>query len=320
MVKDLRQSRSRWIELSWVYLVTLLVTGIGSAVQGQVAWLDGYLLVIAAATFLYLPLEVIARRGDDQAEYGIHRRGIVRATLIALGLCVIIFPPYTLGFHYWQTDVVGQHLASDEARFDRWPMAVRGVPARRNPAPGEVHVFHENQRFWLNWKLSTESKFEVVAISDKPLTALKGGWEINTRGASLTSVAPRGRATLATESSAVKFEIKMDNTKVDLDRIRVGAAFTSADSNPVSFHRGYWWLFELVLIQLLLIALPEEVFFRGYLQSTIDKLVGSDRKVFGVDFNVKSTFLVSALFAIGHFITIPNPARLAVFFPSIVFG
>ena len=30
--------------------------------------------------------------------------------------------------------------------------------------------------------------------------------------------------------------------------------------------------------------------------------------------------LTSALFAIGHIVTIPHPARLAVFFPSLLFG
>ena len=62
------KTRPLWRELSWVYALTLVVTGVASAVQGWVAWLDGYLLVIAAATFLYLPLEVLARRGADEGD------------------------------------------------------------------------------------------------------------------------------------------------------------------------------------------------------------------------------------------------------------
>ncbi len=49
--------------------------------------------------------------------------------------------------------------------------------------------------------------------------------------------------------------------------------------------------YSFILMQLLLVALPEEVFFRGYLQSKIGN-------------NIKGIIIVSLLFAVGHFITI----------------
>ena len=94
----------------------------------------------------------------------------------------------------------------------------------------------------------------------------------------------------------------------------------SADENPYRAERGYFWLLNLILVQLLLVALPEEVFYRGYLQSRLDGLIGRDRRILGVEINVASTVLTSALFAIGHVITIQSPTRLAVFFPSLLFG
>ena len=36
--------------------------------------------------------------------------------------------------------------------------------------------------------------------------------------------------------------------------------------------------------------------------------------------SLASLVLTSALFAAGHFLTIPHPQRLAVFFPSLLFG
>ena len=74
--------------------------------------------------------------------------------------------------------------------------------------------------------------------------------------------------------------------------------------------------YTFILVQLLLVALPEEVFFRGYLQ---DKLGN----------NIKGVIIVSLLFAIGHFITlcIGGTHNLSVcsqailtFFPSLVMG
>lgn len=78
-------------------------------------------------------------------------------------------------------------------------------------------------------------------------------------------------------------------------------------------------LTDAVLGQLVVVALPEEAFFRGYLQTALDRAWGRRVEVFGA--HVGPALLVSsAIFAIGHVATVPHPARLAVFFPSLVFG
>jgi uncharacterized protein len=71
--------------------------------------------------------------------------------------------------------------------------------------------------------------------------------------------------------------------------------------------------------QLLMIALPEEAFYRGYLQTTLERELGKTVEVFGTRVGW-GLVLTSAIFAVGHLCTELNPARLAVFFPSLVFG
>lgn len=71
--------------------------------------------------------------------------------------------------------------------------------------------------------------------------------------------------------------------------------------------------------QLLVIALPEEAFYRGYLQSTLDRVWQPRFRVLGAELG-PGLFVTSALFALGHLCTEFNAARLAVFFPSLVFG
>jgi membrane protease YdiL (CAAX protease family) len=71
--------------------------------------------------------------------------------------------------------------------------------------------------------------------------------------------------------------------------------------------------------QLLVIALPEEAFYRGYLQSALDEVYKPRFRVLGAELG-PSLLLSSALFALGHLCTEFNAARLAVFFPSLVFG
>jgi membrane protease YdiL (CAAX protease family) len=74
--------------------------------------------------------------------------------------------------------------------------------------------------------------------------------------------------------------------------------------------------YSFILTQLLLVALPEEVFFRGYLQHRFGN-------------TVKSVVIVSALFTVGHFITLciggdhsaaACAQAILTFFPSLVMG
>jgi membrane protease YdiL (CAAX protease family) len=100
------------------------------------------------------------------------------------------------------------------------------------------------------------------------------------------------------------------------------------------FWLGYqWWFrpdvilrwvppsdpFEEVLGQVFAVALPEEVFYRGYLQSALDKAWPPKWRVLGAVIG-PGLIVASIVFALGHVATTPNPSRLAVFFPSLLFG
>ena len=80
-----------------------------------------------------------------------------------------------------------------------------------------------------------------------------------------------------------------------------------------------WPLASALLAELLVIALPEEAFYRGYLQSSLDRALGKPWRVLGAELGLGLP-LASAVFAVGHLLTELHPARLAVFFPSLVFG
>jgi membrane protease YdiL (CAAX protease family) len=76
---------------------------------------------------------------------------------------------------------------------------------------------------------------------------------------------------------------------------------------------------SMALGELLVIALPEEAFYRGYLQTSLDRELKPGFTLFGTRFSL-GIVVTSAIFALGHLLTELNPARLAVFFPSLVFG
>jgi len=70
--------------------------------------------------------------------------------------------------------------------------------------------------------------------------------------------------------------------------------------------------------QLLVVALPEEFFYRGYLQQRLKLRYGPGRRALGISVGA-AFFVTQGLFALGHLVE-PYPWRLAVFFPALLFG
>ena len=96
------------------------------------------------------------------------------------------------------------------------------------------------------------------------------------------------------------------------------------------FYRSWWfhlplridvpqdWLL-LLLYHLLCVALPEEVFYRGYVQSRLNRAF--PRTVNLLYARVGFGWLYTALlFALGHYIISLRPESLATFFPGLLFG
>jgi membrane protease YdiL (CAAX protease family) len=75
-----------------------------------------------------------------------------------------------------------------------------------------------------------------------------------------------------------------------------------------------------LLTQLLIVALPEEALFRGYVQGRLHDAFGDRVRLLGVTLSMRAWLLQAALFALIHFAVEPFPARLAVFFPALLFG
>lgn len=75
----------------------------------------------------------------------------------------------------------------------------------------------------------------------------------------------------------------------------------------------------LALTQLLVVALPEELFYRGWLQTSLARAVpGAGVRVLGARLG-RGFLLTQLLFALGHLVTL-QPWRVGTFFPGLLFG
>ena len=88
----------------------------------------------------------------------------------------------------------------------------------------------------------------------------------------------------------------------------------------IAFHlrlpAGYGW--TNVVDELFVTALPEEFFYRGWLQARLKRVWPGGPRLLGALVG-PALLVTSALFALGH-LAIFQVSRLAVFFPALLFG
>jgi uncharacterized protein len=80
-----------------------------------------------------------------------------------------------------------------------------------------------------------------------------------------------------------------------------------------------WSLAEFCLVQMLVVALPEELFFRGFLLGLLEKRFPPKRRILGGGVGL-ALVLSSLAFALIHIPKDGDPRVLATFFPGMLFG
>ena len=102
------------------------------------------------------------------------------------------------------------------------------------------------------------------------------------------------------------------------------AFFVNHFCQMIIFYKGYHagtspYLVTHIVVQLLLIAFPEEFFFRGFLQEAIHRVLPPNKKVFGVPFGW-GIIILSLIFAFSHSIISLQWWHAFIFFPALVFS
>lgn len=77
---------------------------------------------------------------------------------------------------------------------------------------------------------------------------------------------------------------------------------------------------SFLLAQVVVVALPEEALFRGYLQTRVADVWPTTIRLRKHDVAWVAIVVQAALFAVVHFAVDLDPTRLSVFFPGLLFG
>jgi len=248
---------------------------------------------------------------------------------LALGTMAIVFPIFVGGFHLVYTQLLERPVEWTADRVARWDEALEYAP--------EVHCGRDVVVAWTQertlWVIAPSNEAIALRPSAAILPDARG---VSCRGGSTATVVgavrPDGHGVFTVQPGQ---GLRLDLTGIDAfdyritgqggrlvpsDRIRLGTrGATPGDDGRLAGTHDLWWLVAFILIQLGLIALPEEHFFRGYLQSRLDVMWGKPWRLMGVQVGW-GLIAASAAFALLHPILIPGPHRLLVFFPALLFG
>jgi len=273
--------------------------------------------VIIALAFLYAP--VLADRWARERPPPVQRGAALRSLRLGLLVAALVLPLFAVGNHLVQKYIHGRTLSAGPGGWletlKDWPSEWEGrPPALDGDAPriwvdrGALVVLAPAtapEGIRLDWTAAAGARPPAVVVVEGDLREI--------------GQVPPGPAALA-PGTAMAFSARAVES-ITLDgaaEVLVGATAARRDAPRGQRRSWAWWLWILAS-QVILIALPEEVFYRGWLQPRLRRVWPGGLKVLGVPVG-PAILITSVLFALGHVVTIPAAFRLAVFFPSLLFG
>lgn len=297
-----------WAPKHQPWIATALVAAalaLGDVVGQWQADLGALLPVVA---LIGLPLWLL-RRSQDEPMLGLDEP-VGRAVWRGVTVAVAILLPFAAVFHLWQTGPEGRQWLGWTA-LARSPAALHGEP---DPLPRAVVLSDDRSG------LGVANRLSVPVVVTPRCSGQHADPDAD--GSRQRACVPRR---IAAGSRQIVPAAQADGITVALttgplaSALLVGGAAAEPVAQPVHAPRSLWWLLQLLWVQLLAVALPEELFFRGLVQGRLLQRWPKRWRVLGSGFGLPEV-IAAALFALVHLVTIPAPHRLLVFFPGLLFG
>ena len=303
-------------------------TGLLALLHALLPGISGWLQALLAIVLLTIPGWVLRGSETGIDDLGVDMGEWPRTLGLFAVVALVIFPLFAAGFHVVQTRLLEQESAWAAERLARWDRALMDYPGDICKSKrGKAQSWIDSSGLWL------------VGPEDRALTVRGDLGRVRrvhcdpVRGPLATSAlrpGPEGELKLPAGEGiwvdlADRRELSLKVTSAEdvplpSGDIALGASGGSPDEDGlISGHRGLGWLIPYIIIQLGLVALPEEWFFRGYLQARIDQQMGTPWRFLGASFG-PGLILAAAAFALLHPILLPGFHRLLVFFPALLFG
>ncbi len=332
--EDRGDPRAIFKDVARVYIGVVAIIIVAAVLAQFVGLIAQMLYAIVALLFFLVPERLIERRGEDPVDYGITRGNTRRGILWGFGATLLTLPFFIPGYWVWEHYFLERDFDPDIGRYRQWSSDLDGEPEQWGQDAAGVWVWSDRDTIHVGVRNDGGPNNKVRLQADQPFTMQKRGTlvlkplAVNAEGASaiweitLTHSRSRGVVTIrgpdSLEVTAVPITAKNPQWPVYKG--------PNAEVVEGSFrdNRGIWWLLLWFATQLLLVALPEEVFYRGFVQTRLEQgfaARGSTASFLGF---TPAIFWTSVLFGVGHLVVpvggVLLANRMTVFFPSLLFG
>jgi membrane protease YdiL (CAAX protease family) len=305
--------------LAWLFVsvATALLDYGGTAIP----LLQQNLVAVVAALFLLTPRFALPRHVDEPTPQtrGFHAWRTTCAATLAI--CAITTALYLPGRHLWETGVAERQFQPAWSTLFRPSEQCHGQPLTTQAPSTSVQVWESRGTTFVRWHTPDEP-WQLRIEASQPVQRV-----LPTAQNPTSLITDQGRVSRHVQLAFRPLQNRTVSITATIDRQPIvqfvcGASDAPLDGNPVRLHFSLTWLLMLVATHWLLVALPEEFFYRGYLQPRLQRWPAMSATIIrfvGLQVTTANV-LTSALFGIAHFMVGGNPLRLAVFFPSLLFG
>ena len=303
----------------------------GTLLLATLSWvwapIAGWLQVLLAGLLLWVPGRVLARVDLRVDDVGVGLGPWPRTLGLAVAVMAVVFPLFVLGFHVLQTRLLDARASWSIDALARWDESLENPPDRVcAPDRGsEVAAWMAGDGLWLVGPPGARLDVSLEQAPSGARVVRCDGMRPRT-GAALGASDGRRRRFSPPAGLGVWLSLRDQDAlgaRVTLDGVRadvvVGRYRSGTDDGIVEASRSLWWLASFIIVHLGLVALPEEWFFRGYLQTRLDDRLGTPVRLLGAPLGA-GFVLAAVAFALLHPILLPGVHRLLVFFPALLFG
>lgn len=352
-----KEAYALWREVGFVYLVVFFAVLALAILSMSVGVIAVNLYALVAAVFIGVPYFWMQRKGLDAEEYGVTWVRWKRSALWGVLFTAVTVPVFLVGQYAFEVILRDQPLHLEAEHYWRWPLELEGEPKVWGGESG-VWVWSRKRKLYVGIRGTTRKPGKVLLQGDGLFRPKSKGTGVLIRAVDekgdLVSADAQGlakrwellptmhhrrvMATVDTVDSDGRFAprnltIKVAwATKKNVEDRSLRGLHLGADAHmsegELKISRGLLWMFLWAITHVFFIALPEEYFYRGYLQTRVKQAFAASRKdgeqsrsVMGFTLAI---FMTSVLFGIGHLL-IPVEGvllvqRFSVFFPALLFG
>lgn len=337
----MKKSTRLFREVAAVFTLVLLVVALAAIVANFVSFVATILYAIVAFVFIGAAQRAVERSGREPEEYGMGRQERVKGLVWGLGATLVTLPFFVAGYWFWETQVHDREFEVEAENYLHWSAENDGEPAWGVDSAG-VWVWSRKDKAYVGLKNHNRHNNRVVIEADEEFTPIRRGTVIlksldgrpgttqPSRRWSLALTHAKSRGFVEIEGPE-SLKVRVEPVIAGHDRwpLHQGPNAELVESGEFELDRSLWWIPLWVLTQLLLIAFPEEYFYRGYVQTRLQEAFEARAEENGRAAREFAGFtpaivVASLLFGLGHLLVpiggVLLATRMSVFFPSLIFG